>query len=50
MKHTTAVDILEALDGYMLYVTIIIGMILFRAPMSRVVAARDSACDAGTRA
>jgi hypothetical protein len=39
MKHTTTVDILEALDGYMLYITIIIGMILFRSSTSRVIAA-----------
>jgi hypothetical protein len=39
MKPTTTVDILEALDGYMAYVTVIIGMVLFRASTSRVIAA-----------
>ena len=39
MEQTNAVDILEALDGYMLYVTIVIGMVLFRSSTSRVIAA-----------
>lgn len=39
MNQTNAVDILEALDGYMAYFTIIIAMVLFRSSMSRVIAA-----------
>lgn len=39
MDSKTLIDAMEAFDGYMLYVTIIIAMILFRKPMSVLISA-----------